>query len=66
MPTFVSAPLPDLDMEESSTIVVDAGDPAAVITSMVIHFTQDIPADFVIPKLPPVITYGAEAPGLTR
>lgn len=66
MPTFVSAPLPDLDLEESSVISVDTGDALAVITGMVVHFTQDVPEEPIkIPKLPPVVTYGPEAPGLT-
>jgi hypothetical protein len=43
MATNVSAPLPDLDLEASSIITVDAGDAAAVITRMVVHFTQNAP-----------------------
>lgn len=68
MPTFVSAPLPDLAMEESSRIVVDAGDPGAVITSMVIHFMQNVPIEaLTIPLLPPTLVHEPrEAPGLTR
>lgn len=43
MATLISSALPDLDLEEQSLLIVDSGNPAAVITSMTIHFTQDVP-----------------------
>lgn len=70
MPTFVSAPLPDLDLEEQSVITVDTGDALAVITGMVVHFTQDVPdVPLKIALLPPLLVHepqtGTEAPGKT-
>jgi hypothetical protein len=70
MPTTVSAPLPDLDLEGSSVIVVDTGDTDAIITRMVVHFTQDVPEEAVkVTPAQPLFAYGptagAEAPGLT-
>lgn len=65
MATFVSAPLPDLDLEEASIITVDTGDAAAVITGMVVHFTQDVPdVPLKVELLPPL--YAHESPGLSR
>jgi Mg2+/Co2+ transporter CorB len=43
MATDVSAPLPDLTLEESSLLVIDTGDNAATITGVVIHVSQDVP-----------------------
>lgn len=61
MATLVSAPLPDLDLEEQSIIVVDTGDAAAIITRMVVHFTQAAPDD-VAANLEPVAPLFAYAP----
>jgi Mg2+/Co2+ transporter CorB len=43
MATDVSAPLPDLTLEEQSLLVIDTGDNAATITGLVIHVSQDVP-----------------------
>jgi hypothetical protein len=65
MPTDVSAPFPDLDLEEQSIIEVDLGDAASVITGLVVHFTQNVPdLPAKIELLPPL--YAHEAPGLDR
>lgn len=62
MPTDISAPFPDLDLEEQSIIEVDLGDALAKITGLVVHFTQDVPeldANFQI--LNPLLAYGPDA-----
>jgi hypothetical protein len=56
MPTDVSAPLPDLDLRDQSILTVDTGDPNAIITSLVIHVSQDIPAE-ALALLPPLLAY---------
>lgn len=43
----VSAPLPDLTPEPSAIYTVTLDDPAAVITSLVVHFSQAVPEDAV-------------------
>jgi hypothetical protein len=43
MATRIAAPFPDVDLEEKSIIEVDTGN-GALITRVVVHFTQDIPA----------------------
>ncbi len=55
----LSAPLPDLDWPDQAVITVDAGDSSAVITGLVIHLSQDVPAD-VVPVAPytPLFVYG--------
>ncbi len=56
----LSAPLPDLDWPDQAVITVDAGDPNAVITSLVIHLSQDVPEDVVkIALIPPVLAHEA-------
>lgn len=53
MPTPLSAPLPDLDLEEKSILTIDTGDASAIITQVVIHFSQEVPAgDVVFPAVP--------------
>jgi hypothetical protein len=62
MPAIVSAPFPDLDLEEKSIIEVDTGDANAKITRVVVHFTQDIPdLDSAFVVLNPLLTYGPDA-----
>jgi hypothetical protein len=41
MPTDTSAPLPEMDMPEGTTITVTCNDPAAVITQLVVHGNQE-------------------------
>jgi hypothetical protein len=54
----VSAPLPDLDLVESSTLTVDTQDPLAIIDSVAIHFRQDTPAELLdAAGLPPLFVY---------
>jgi len=62
--TNVAAPLPDLSLEDEAIITVDAGDAGSVITSMVIHFTQELPRELLAPVLPPLFGYanGDEPP----
>jgi hypothetical protein len=58
MATYISAPLPDLDLAESSTLTVDALDNAAIIESVAIHFRQDTPAELLdAAGLPPLFVY---------
>lgn len=67
MATRIKSAFPDLDWPDQAIISVDAGDASAVITGVVIHLSQDVPAEALkIPSLPPVVTYGPEAPGVTR
>lgn len=54
MPTDVSAPLPDLNLRDQSILTVDSGDAAAIITRIVVHLSQDLPAA-AIKQLPPVL-----------
>lgn len=62
MATDLSAPFPDLDLEEQSIITVALGDAASKITGLVVHFTQDVPElPAKIELLPPL--YAHEAPG---
>lgn len=55
--TNVSAPLPDLSLEEETIITVNSGDPGAIITQLVIHFTQDVP-ELPTPLPPQIRAYG--------
>jgi hypothetical protein len=58
MPVDVSAPMPDLTLEESSILTIDTGDPGAVITQVVIHVSQEIPdVRTTIKLLPPQLAY---------
>lgn len=61
MPTYVSAPLPDLSLQDSSTLTVDTQDPAAVIVSVAIHFSQDVPDD-LIQQVQPDLLLGYVSP----
>lgn len=56
MPTDVSAPLPDLTLKDESILTVDTGDPAAIITSIVVHFAQDAP-ESVLEQQPPLLAH---------
>jgi hypothetical protein len=47
MPTDTSAPLPELDMPEGTTITVTCDDPAAQITQLVVHGDQTAGPDLV-------------------
>jgi hypothetical protein len=59
MATDVSAPFPDVDLEEQSIITVALGDPLAKITRVVMHFTQDVPEDAIsVEPFLPLFTYG--------
>jgi hypothetical protein len=64
MPTNVSAPLPDLTLEEQTILTIDTLDAGAIISSVVIHVSQDVPdLPTKIQLLPPL--YAHEAPGLS-
>jgi hypothetical protein len=56
MPTDVATSLPDLDLRDQSILTVDTGDPNAIITSLVIHVSQDIPAE-ALALLPPLLAH---------
>ena len=43
MATLVSAPLPDLELATTCSITVDTGDPAAIITRIIVHLSAEIP-----------------------
>jgi hypothetical protein len=59
MATNVSAPLPDLNLEEQSILTIDTGDPGAVITEVVIHVSQEIQGlEQVLPSLLPLYVRG--------
>jgi hypothetical protein len=45
MATDVSTALPDLTLDSNATIEVDTGDVNAIITSLVVHVSQDAPQD---------------------
>jgi len=55
-----SVGLPDIDWPDQAIIAVDTGDANAVITSMVIHLSQDTPEDLIPQPGPfvPLFTYG--------
>lgn len=53
MATDVSAPLPDLTLEESSLLVIDTGDNSATITGLVIHVSQEVPDDVLVQAVKP-------------
>ena len=58
MATYVSAPLPNLSLQDSSTLTVDTQDPAAKIVSVAIHFQQDTPQALLDEAvLPPLFAY---------
>lgn len=58
MPTDLSAPFPDLDLEEASIITVDLGNAASKITRVVVHFTQAVPEDAVtVAPFTPLFVY---------
>ena len=60
MPTDLSAPLPDLNLQDQSILTVDAGDSSAVITLLTIHLSQDVPDDLLpVAPLPPLMSYVA-------
>lgn len=53
MPIDVSASLPQLDVNEGTTITVTLDDPAAVIQSLTLHGWQELPQGTISP--PPVL-----------
>lgn len=56
MATTVSAPLFDLNLEEQSLLVANTGDVNAIITRIVIHFSQEVPAvEQKIDLVPPLL-----------
>lgn len=64
MPLLVSAPLPELDWPTLTVISVDAGDPGAVVESLIILVSEDapgLPDNF--PILDPLLAYGPDATG---
>lgn len=50
MPTDVSAPLPQLDLRDSTIVTVTLSDPAAIITGLAYHAYQTLPG--VVPAAP--------------
>ena len=64
MPSDLSAPFPDLDWPDQAIIAVDAGDPAAVITTFTIHLAQDVPEDLLPPpQVPAILGYVPQEQG---
>lgn len=62
MPTDVSAPLPALDLRDSTIVTVTLDDPGAIITSLVLHAFQTI--NGVLPPNPvPLLTLDPSAGG---
>ena len=58
MATHVSTALPQLDLQDSSTLTVDTGDVAATIVKLAIHFRQDTPQALLDEAiLPPLFAY---------
>lgn len=55
----VASPLPDLDLAEGSTITIMLDAPGAVVTSLVIHGYQLVPA-FVPPTPAPLLSFTPE------
>lgn len=67
MATRLKSSFPDLDWPDQAIISVDAGDASAVITSLVIHLSQDVPAEILkAANVTPLFAYADEAPGLSR
>jgi hypothetical protein len=60
MGTRIAAPFPDVDLEEKSIIEVDTGNNGALITRVVVHFTQDIPdLEAAVQPFVPIFKYSA-------
>ena len=58
MASFVSAPLPALDLDSNATLTVDTQDPLAIVTQVVVHLTQDVPETAITPEpVPPILAY---------
>ncbi len=56
----VSAPLPELSWPDQAIITVATGDASALITRLVIHFSQDVPEDAVtVEPYTPLFVFGA-------
>lgn len=56
MTVDVSAPLPDMSLRDQSILTVHTGNASTLITQLVIHVSQNVPAD-ALPSLPPLLTY---------
>lgn len=62
MATDVAAPLPQADLRDLTVVTVTLDDPAAVITSLVVHGWQEIPS--VLPPNPvPLLVLDPSAGG---
>lgn len=61
MPTDVSAPLPQLDLQPGVTVTVTLDDASAVITSLVVHGWQELPS--TVPDAPVPLLTLEPAPG---
>lgn len=60
MPVDVAASMPELDLRDGSQVTVTLDDPGAVITGLVIHGWQELPA----PDLPaPDVLYAIQGGG---
>lgn len=58
MAATVSAPFPDLDLQDSSTITVDTQNANAKIVKLAIHFSQDTPSDLLaVAPAPPLFSF---------
>lgn len=62
MPTDVATSLPQLDLRDSAVLTVTLSDPAAVITSLVLHAFQTLPS--TVPDNPvPLLTLEPSSAG---
>lgn len=53
MPADVSAPLPQLDLNEGTVITVTLSDPNALVTQLTLHGWQELPPGTLQP--PPIL-----------
>lgn len=64
MATTIDGPLPDLTLETTAFLAIDAGDTSAVITRVVIHVSQEAPEPEIVEAVvPPLFAYGPSTIG---
>ena len=58
MTSFVSAPLPALDLDTDAYLTVDTQDSNAKVTALTIHLAQDTPEDVIqAAQVAPLLAY---------
>lgn len=56
--TNVATPLPDITWPDQAVITVDSGDNNALVSSVVIHLSQDVPDDVAaVAEFTPAFVY---------